>query len=145
MFDQQHVLDPALRAEDHEELFRLTVAAYAGDEPEEQHFLPADLEEILPGRYLAAILSSVDRSKLSGHDVVRLLQADERLVSHANAGYYADMAEVAHAYDPDTTARDSFPVESAVEEVQTALGKTRRAAEMETRPRPRPAGSPTRR
>ena len=131
MFDQQHVLDPALRADDAEDLFRLTVAAYSGDEPEEQHFLPADLESILPGRYLAAILSSIDRSKLSGHDLVRLMQADARLVSHFNSRVYADIAEVAHAYDQDTTARDSFPVESAVEEVQTALGKTRRAAEME--------------
>ena len=114
---------------DADELFRLTVAAYAVEDPDEQHFLPRDLEQMQVGPQFGVLLSSIDRSKLSGHDLVRLMQADARLVSHFNSRFYADMAEVAHAYDPDTTARDAFPVEFAVEEVQTALAKTRRAAE----------------
>ena len=116
---------------DADELFRLTVAGDAMEDPDDRHYLPRDLEEVRPGRYLAAILSSVDRAKLSGHDVVRLLQADARIVSHFNARLYADLCDVAHAYDPDSTARDSHPVEFAPEEVQAALCKTRRAAEME--------------
>ena len=131
MFDSEHIVDPAFGEDDHDLAFRLTVAAFAVDATEGRHHLPGDLESIPPGRYLAAILSSVDRSRLSGHDVVRLLKARARLVSHANAGFYADVSEVAHAYDPDTTARDDHPVEFAVEEVQTALHKTRRAAEAE--------------
>ncbi len=123
------MVDPALGGEDHELLFGLTVAAYGDDVPDEQHCLPGNLEEIPPGPYLAAILSGVDRSKLSGHDAVRLLQADARLVAHFQAGYYADMAEVAHAYDPDTTARSSYPVEFAAEEIQSALTRTRRSTE----------------
>ena len=102
MFDTEHLVEPALLEEDHELGFRLTVAAYGEIVPDGQHFLPDDLEEIVPGRYLAAILSSIDRTKLSGHDVVRLLQARDRLVSHTQAGFYADVGEVAHAYDPDT-------------------------------------------
>lgn len=127
MFDSEHTLDPALREEDHEELFRLTVAAYTQDLPDQQHFLPGNLEQLAPGLFLAAILAAVDRSKLSGHDVVRLMKARARLVSHDQAGFYADMGEVAYAYDPDTTARDSHPVEFAAEEIQTALHKTRRS------------------
>jgi hypothetical protein len=129
MFDSEHTLHPALQDEDHEELFRLTVAAYAQDEPDEQHFLPGNLEQLTPGVFLAAIVSAVDRSKLSGHDAVRLMKARARVVSHDQAGFYADMAEVAYAYDPDTTARDSHPVEFAAEEIQAALHKTRRSAQ----------------
>lgn len=127
MFDREHTMDPALREEDHEELFRLTVAAFAQDVPDEQHSLPGNLEQLAPGPFLAAILSAVDRSKLSGFDVVRLMTTRSRNVSHEQAGFYADMAEVAHAYDPDTTARDSHPIEFAAEEIQTALHKTRRS------------------
>src|SRR5690606_14628750 len=65
------------------------------------------------------------------HDVVRLMNTRARLVSHYQAGFYADMAEVAHAYDPDTTGRDSHPVEFAAEEIQTALTRTRRSAELD--------------
>ena len=129
MFDTEHLVDPALLEEDHELGFRLTVAAYGEIVPDGQHFLPDDLEEIVPGRYLAAILSSIDRTKLSGYDVVRLLQARDRLVSHTQAGFYADVGEVAHACDPDTPARDVYPVGWAAEEVQTALMRTRRSAE----------------
>jgi hypothetical protein len=53
---------------------------------EEQHFLPDGLEEIAPGPFLAAVVSSVDPSKLNGHDAVRLMQAQARLVSHGEAG-----------------------------------------------------------
>ena len=130
MFDPMGIVDLD-RGEDHEEAFRLTVAAYAEDAPDMQHCLPDNLEEIPPGLFLAAIVSSVDRSKLTGHDVVRLLQARARLVAHDNAGYYADIVEVAHASDPDSTSRDPQPVEYAAEEVQAALHKTRRAAEFE--------------
>lgn len=129
MFGSELLADPGLCEEDHEELFRLTVAAHGEDFPDERHFLPRDLEEIDPGLFLAGILSGLDRSKLSGHDMVRMLQARERLVSHVQAGFYADIDEVAHAYDPDTTGRDPHPVEFAAEEIQTALAKTRRAAE----------------
>ncbi len=130
MFDREHLLvDPSVWEEDHELLFRLTVAGYGEDVPAEEHFLPRDLEEIPPGRYLAAILSGVDRSKLSGHDVVRVLPARDRLVSHDQAGFYADVAEVAHAYDPDTSARSDHPVEWASEEIQAALTRTRRSAD----------------
>jgi hypothetical protein len=131
MFDPLEHIDLGHREEDHEEAFRLTVAELAEDAPGDRHCLPQDLEQISPGLFLAAIVASVDRSKLTGHDVVRLMTARARLVSHGNAGYFADVCEVAHAYDPDGTGRDPHPVEFAAEEFQTALHKTRRAAEQE--------------
>src|SRR5690554_6428629 len=130
MFDRDHLLvDHSLWEEDHEELFRLTVASYGEDTPDEQHFLLRDLEEIPPGRYLAARVSGVDRSRLSGHDVVRLLQARDRLVSHCQADFYADIAEVAHSSDPESTARSDYPVDFAAEEIQAGLTRTRRSAQ----------------
>ena len=110
MFDPMGITDLDDRGEDVEEVYRLTLAEYAKETPDEQHFLPDDLELIPPGLFLAAIVASVDRSKLTGHDVVRLLQARARLVAHGNAGYYADVFEVAHAYDPEGTGRDPHPV-----------------------------------
>ena len=95
---------------DDEYLYQLTLAAEAEEVVVERHVLPPDLDA-LPPLFLAAVLSVVDRSKLSGYDTVRLMQAHARLVSHFNSRLYADMAEVAHASHPDTTARDQIPVE----------------------------------
>lgn len=52
---------------------------------EDRHFLP-DVESVPPGPFLSAILGSVDRSRLNGFDLVRSLQARERLVAHCQAG-----------------------------------------------------------
>jgi hypothetical protein len=98
------------------------------DVSQERHVLPADLESIPPGNFLAAIMSAVDSSLLSGYDLVRYVQAQQRLVSHYQAGFYQGVAELAHATDPDTTARGVLN-EFASEELQAALAKTRRAAD----------------
>ena len=47
-----------------------------------------------PGLRLAALLAGVDRSRLSDHDVVRLMVARDRLASHVQAERAADIAEV---------------------------------------------------
>ncbi len=57
---------------------------------DDRHVLP-DLDSISPGLFLYAILGSVDRSRLNGFDLVRLLRARERLVSHHQAGSAADV------------------------------------------------------
>ncbi len=64
----------------------------AGELPD---VLPSELETLEPGLFLAAVVSSVDRSRLSDHDAVRLLTARDRLVSHLQAERAADIAEVA--------------------------------------------------
>ncbi|MDX1468639.1 MAG: DUF222 domain-containing protein, partial [Acidimicrobiia bacterium] len=90
--------------------------------------LPRDLESIPPGPYLFAILNSVDRAKLSGSDVLRLLQARERLSNHLEAEVMADIEEVAHCVDSDHD-RLYEAHEFAAPEVAAALHLTRRSAE----------------
>ena len=93
-----------------------------------QEGLPRDLEAIPPGPFLFAILNSVDRSKLSGADVLRLLQARERLSNHLEAEVMADIEEVAHCVDSDHD-RIHEAHEFAAPEVAVALHLTRRSAE----------------
>lgn len=111
------------------ELERLTAEGHALPETD-RHVLPENLEDIGPGLFLAAVLDSVDRSRLSGHDTVRVLQADARMEAHYASRKYVSMVEVAHRTDPDagTTAE---MVEYASDEIGAALTLTRRAAESE--------------
>lgn len=98
----------------------------------DREVLPGDLAGILPGPYLAAVVSSIDVSRLNGHDVVRLMQAQARLSAHHEAGKYQAMAEVAYAppSDPDSgVVRSSEEVEYAAVEVAAALTLTRRSSE----------------
>lgn len=98
----------------------------------ERHVLPDDLESIVPGPFLAAILSSVDRSKLNGHDAVRMMQAEARLASHFEAGKLASMFEVAHSPAGGRNSpvrRSTDEIEYASVEIAAALSLTRRAAE----------------
>lgn len=113
-------------------VFELTVEALsAGWVEEDRHVLP-DLESVLPGLFLMAIVGSVDRSKLNGFDLVRLLQARERLVAHGQAGSAADTWELAHAVSGDESSDPGRMVEGfefAADELRPALRITRRAAD----------------
>ncbi|MFV1960319.1 MAG: DUF222 domain-containing protein [Acidimicrobiia bacterium] len=94
--------------------------------------LPDDLETIPPGLHLAAILAGVDRTRLNGHDVVRLMQSHKRLAAHYEAASLADMVEVAHcpAGDADSPVeRSSDQEEFASDDIRAALRLTRRTAE----------------
>jgi hypothetical protein len=98
---------------------------------DDQDFLP-DLETVQPSPYLAVILASVDRSKLNGYDLVRLLQARERIVAHSQAGAIADTHEIAYASPGpqlSPVSREEVPFEFAADELRPALCLTRRAAE----------------
>jgi hypothetical protein len=140
MFDSQSVgvgLWPGERPEDFDRedhlAWSITCRELADGwvEPD-RHLLPDGLEDLLPGPYLAAVVHSVDPSRLNGHDLVRLLQARSRLSSHQEAGKYAAIAETAFAFgsDPDARVlRSSEQVEYAALEVAAALTLTRRASE----------------
>ncbi|HUG31570.1 MAG TPA: hypothetical protein VMM14_01655, partial [Acidimicrobiia bacterium] len=98
----------------------------------DRQLLPDGLEEIAPGLFLAAVVSSVDPGRLNGYDVVRLMQAESRLVSHHEARKYVAMAETAFAFgsDPDSPVlRSSEQVEYAAVEIAAALTLTRRVSE----------------
>ena len=79
--------------------------------------LPVDLEAMAPGPQLATLLAGVDRTKLTDHDVVRLMVARDRLVSHDQAQRSADIAEVTRR-----CGDDDFTGEFAALEVGAACG-----------------------
>ena len=115
--------------------FELTLAETAGDwlDPH-RHVVPDDLESMAPGPALGAILASVDRSRLNGHDAVRVMQADARMESYFAALKYQSMAEVAFSPSsaPDAdVVRDTSELEFASDEIGSALHLTRRSADVE--------------
>ena len=93
--------------------------------------LPEGLAEMPPGPELGVVLGGIDRSRLSGDDVVTLLQVLARQVAFYQAELYAAMAEVAHcSSDPTSAERIEAIDEFAAEEIGAALCLTRRAADM---------------
>lgn len=117
---------------DDESAYELTCRLFAdGWVDDEQHCVP-DLTGIPPGPFLAVVVECVDRSKLSGYDLVRLLQARERLVSHSQAQSMADMVEVSYAAPRNAVSEPERLLEAfeyASDEIRAALTLTRRAAE----------------
>jgi hypothetical protein len=99
--------------------------------PDDRETLP-DLESIVPGSFLAVVLEHVDRERLNGHDVVRLLQARERQLAHLQAGSMADTVETAYSAPGGADSlieRLDEPFEYASDEIRAALTLTRRSAE----------------
>ncbi len=127
--------DPLGGSHDDELVYQLTLVELArGWVGSDRHVLPDGLEDLAPGPYLSAIVASLDRTRLNGHDAVRLMKVEARLCSHHDAGKLATMVEVAHSPPGDRDA----PVERSVEELEyaafeigSALTLTRRAAERE--------------
>ncbi|HEX5348849.1 MAG TPA: DUF222 domain-containing protein [Pseudonocardiaceae bacterium] len=99
-----------------------------------RQLLPAGLAEIAPGPELGALLAGIDISALSGSDVVEVLRARARQLSHDQARLLATMVEVGlcdpAAYD-DEVSRLSEPPAYAADEIRAALAWTRRAADRE--------------
>ena len=96
----------------------------------EHEIIPMDLDQMEPGPYLAAILSSTDLDQLSGHDRVVALRASQRMASHYQAQTLQAMASISDLmHDLD----DDFELahRSAATEIRAALTLTRRAAETE--------------
>jgi hypothetical protein len=81
------------------EIEALTVAEAAArdDVASDGQMIPDRLDEWRPGPFLAAVLSSIDPSRLNGHDTVVLMKAHARQVAHDQSGYYSSVAEVATA------------------------------------------------
>ena len=98
-------------------------------EPGGRQVLSEGLGEMAPGAALGAVLETVDLGRLNGHDLVTVLGAEQRQISHHQARLYAAMAETAYAASATTTERSSLPNERAADEIAAAVGYTRRKAE----------------
>jgi hypothetical protein len=102
--------------------------------PEDRHLLPDDLEDLMPGPYLAAILHALDPGRLNGYDAVRVMRARARLSSHNEAGKLRAMAEVAFSPPGNSDSpveRASTEVEYVAAEIAAGLTQTRRTSETE--------------
>lgn len=126
-------LEPQLNDRDLEALTAAEFAAWDTIEPD-RHLIPDGLEEWAPGPFLGVVLSSIDCSKLSGHDAVTVMKAFARQVSHDQAGYYRTVGEVAMAVptgEYGSVERSEEWFEYANLELRAALTLTRRAADTE--------------
>jgi hypothetical protein len=92
--------------------------------------IPSGLDEIPPGPYLAVILSSLDRSRLSGHDLVVVLRAEARMTAYFQALSYQSMVEVTNR-TIEIWGDCSEIAELAPDEIRAALSLTRRSADLE--------------
>ncbi|HEX2154591.1 MAG TPA: DUF222 domain-containing protein [Acidimicrobiia bacterium] len=94
--------------------------------------LPEGLADLKPGAALAAHLETIDRSSLNGHELVTLLQARVRQISHLQAAMYADIWEIGHApggFADSPPERSSTLDEFASDELAAALSMTSRTAD----------------
>ncbi len=93
--------------------------------------IPRDLAEMRPGPKLGAILSSIDRNRITGHDRVALVQAWNRQLAHVQAELYAAIVAVADAEQEELAGDlESDEIDDlAASEIRAALTLTRRAAD----------------
>ena len=92
------------------------------------------LADMAPGPELGVLLGGIDISALTGTDVVEVLRARARQLSHEQAQLLAAMVEVGicdPAVGPDEVARLEVAPPYAADEIRAALAWTRRAAERE--------------
>jgi hypothetical protein len=114
-------------------VYQLTQEAFGQDSPvTDRHQLPAGFDLIPPGPLLSMALAQIDRSKLNGHELVRTMVAQERQVSHHQAGSMADAVEISYSA-PGNAESPAERIEEAAEfasdEIRATLTLTRRAAE----------------
>jgi hypothetical protein len=90
------------------------------------------LDDVGPSVELAAWVSTVDRTKLSGSDRLAVIRAHQRLISHYQAQMYRDMHAIKDLFHDMEGIADRVDAAFATEaEVRVALTWTRRRAETE--------------
>ena len=90
--------------------------------------IPAGLDELEPGLFLAAYLSQLEGKDRSGYDRVVVLAAYQRMASHFQALVYKEMAAISDLMNR-IEADPAVATESAAAEIRVALRLTRRAAD----------------
>jgi hypothetical protein len=90
--------------------------------------IPQGLALMAPGPELATVLSGIDVSAVSGFDVITVLRARYRQLSHEHAKFLEVVVESGVRSD-SCFGRAPYPDEFAADEVRAALVLTRRAAD----------------
>ena len=95
--------------------------------------IPSRLGEMEPGPVLAAFLESLEVERLSGHDLVIVLKANQKMVSYHSARMYTNMAALQESMLTFDGYEQPFEdaAASASAEVRTALHLTSRSADIE--------------
>jgi len=84
-----------------------------------------------PGPVLGAFLSSIDVSKVSPHDQVLVLRANDRMMSHYSAQRFRDIAAVHKSYATDDGCSYIEAGRASSSEIRLALRLTRSGADNE--------------
>ena len=84
-----------------------------------------------PNPASAAIVTMLDARRMNGHDQLRLIKAQQELVSYATAQLYRSMAELVRTIASEDDLDANAPEEAAAAEIGAALNLTRRTAEYE--------------
>ena len=96
-----------------------------------RQLLPPGLAQMAPGPELSAGLAGLDIHALTGADLVEVLRARARQLSHEQAQLLVTMAEVGlcdPAAGPEEVGRLAQAPEWAADEIRAALAWTRNAA-----------------
>ncbi|HET9260638.1 MAG TPA: DUF222 domain-containing protein [Acidimicrobiia bacterium] len=97
----------------------------------ERYLLPGGMEQ-LPLHVQAVLVAHIDRTRLNGHDAVRLMKVEARLESAFAASKLASMTEVAHSPAGDAESlveRSPNEIEHAACEIAAALNLTRQMSQ----------------
>jgi len=96
--------------------------------------VPENLEQIPAGAELGRVLASLSWERLSGGDLVRVLQAQDRQVAHYQAGRAWTMNQIVAEYEEMGRgwAADQEVESGAAAEIGAALRLTRRASQDQT-------------
>ncbi len=84
-----------------------------------------------PNPASAAVVTMLDARRMDGHDQLRLLKAQQELVSYATAQLYRSMVELVATIASEDELDANAPEEAAAAEIGAALHLTRRTAEYE--------------
>ncbi|MGH3946791.1 MAG: DUF222 domain-containing protein, partial [Pseudonocardiaceae bacterium] len=96
-----------------------------------RQLIPEGLARMAPGPALGVLLGGINMSALTGTDLVEVLRARARQLSHEQAQLLATMVEVGLCdpyVEPDEVARLAQAPEYAADEIRAALAWTRNAA-----------------
>ena len=97
--------------------------------------VPGDLERIAPGVELGSVLAGLDLDRLSDHDLVRVMQAQDRQISHYQGLRAWSIDEITRRYQhgvSEGSVRFYDAADGAAAEIGAALCLARRTAESVT-------------